>query len=184
MRSLARRLFLHDLLFGRGAFDDRSLRLTYTALIFHGMALVPIAWYRILIQVFYAHKQVKVTVVLATLAAVVNVVGCFLLPTLFDPALRHCGVPLATCLSTWLLFLLASFLVRRRYALLPPRANVLEILKIVICAAAFVPVWLPGMGSVLGPVSLFLRIALSILIYLVLLVLLRVSSLSRLRRSK
>ena len=172
------------MLFLRGQFDMRSVELTYTALIFHAMALLPISWYRILGQTFYAFKQVRITVAIAGVGAVVNIAGCFVLPGYFTPEFAHCGVPLATLISTWTLFFISSFLVRRRFQLVWPSWFSWELLKIALAALAFVPVWVPFQSRIPGLAALLTKVLLSIGIYFICLKLFKSSSLSRLMGKK
>ncbi len=171
-----------SLLFQRGAFDERSLTLTYSALIFHSLALLPISWYRILSQSFYAKKRVKVSVAVATVASVVNMAGCFVLPGLFPKNLAHCGIALATLVSSWLLFGLALQQAYRLFEVRWPREFTTDLIKVTLAAAAFVPIWWPLNGAAIGPGPLILRILSSILVYVFLIYRWRVSWVTRLRR--
>ena len=155
-----------SLLFRRGAFDMDSLVLTCSALLFHAMALLPISWYRLLSQAFYANQKVRITVVIAAIAAVVNIAGCLVLPKFFTPALRHCGVAFATLCSSWILFAMAFFLARKRFSVHWPRAFTGDLAKILLAACAFLPIWIPFEMQVFTPVVLAVKIALSIFIYL------------------
>ncbi|CAM2005244.1 murein biosynthesis integral membrane protein MurJ [Acanthopleuribacter pedis] len=173
-----------SLLFQRGAFDDRSLTLTYSALIFHSMALLPISWYRILSQSFYAKKKVSISVVVATIAAVVNMAGCFIFPSFFPKNLAHCGVALATLVSSWLLFALALQQAYHHFQVRWPREFTTDLTKVTAAALAFVPIWLtPGAGDP-EPLPLILRLVSSILVYGILIVFMRVSWVTRLRRKR
>jgi len=137
-------------LFQRGAFDARGLDLTYTAFVFHAMALLPIAWHRVAFQAFYAHKRTRTAVFMAAAAAVLNIVGCFVLPRFFEEGRRHGGVALATLISSWSLVLMAFFLASRRFGLVWPRRFSLELFKIAFASLAFLPIWLPLSPRVLG----------------------------------
>jgi len=171
-------------LFRRGAFDDRSVILTFASLIFYALALLPISWYRILVQTFYAAKRIKLVVVIATMAAAVNMAGCFLLPALFDPAMRLCGVPLATLISSWVLAIVALSQLRRKFALVWPAWFRLELVKIALATIAFIPLWLPFDGRILSFPFLLLKVSLSVLIFLLLVGFMKVESFMRLVRKK
>lgn len=160
------------LLFQRGEFTEHGVDLTAAALIFHGLALVPISWYRILSQKFYAHKQVKISVYIAAVAAAVNVILCFILPHYFLPGLAHCGVVAATLISSWLMFFLSLHQIRKRFSLPVNRIFCINLLKITLAAAAFIPIWLPFKAAPTAPLLLLFKILLSILIYGALLVIL------------
>ncbi len=166
------------LLFERGLFDRNSTELTYLALIFHAMAILPICWYRITIQAFYAFKQVKVTVVIAIIGASFNVVCCYLLPNTMY--FSHAGVAAATLTSSWLLYLLLRWQVGRRNGLHWPANLNRELFKVCIATAAFVPVWLPFSPRILHLTELLLRIGASLLIYAALARLLKIQALVRL----
>ena len=156
---------LISFLFQRGSFDSHGVALTCTALCFHAMALVPIAWYRILSQTFYAHKQVRITVWIAAIAALLNIAGCFVLPRYFDPRYSHCGIALATVLSSWVLFSLGLFHMRRRFALIWPRWFTWDLLKTALAAAAFLPLWLPVRARSMPTFEFLLKICLSVAIF-------------------
>ncbi len=169
-------------LFQHGQFDERGLDLTYTAFVFHAMALLPIAWHRVAFQAFYAHKQVRAAVAIAAAAAAVNIAGCFTFPRFFEPGYQHCGVALATLVSSWLLVIAALILIARRYHLIWPRWLNLELLKMALAAAAFIPLWLPLSPRVLDPAALSLRIVGSMAIYVIAARILGISSLRNLTR--
>lgn len=169
-------------LFERGLFDRRSTELTYLALVFHAMAIVPISWYRISIQAFYAFKQVKITVYIATVGVVVNITCCFLLPGyLYFP---HTGVAAATLVSAWTLYALARWQVGRRNRLHWPKRLDGELFKVVAATAAFVPVWLPLSPKILPLHVLAFKILASITIFLAVARLLRCDALFRLLHKK
>ena len=171
---------LISILFERGAFDERGVALTFTALIFHGMALVPISWHRILVQIFYAHKQVKAAVWIAVSGAVINIVGCFTFPTFFDAATVHCGVALATLVSSWSIFFVSIFEVKRRFQLIWPRALSKELAKMLLAALAFVPFWYGRPPTPLNPLLFLLLVLVSVLVYAILVWLFRVKEVRRL----
>ena len=172
------------LLFVRGEFNLRSLDLTYTALIFHAMALIPISWHRILSQTFYAHKQVKIAVIIAAIAAFVNVLACLVLPRFFDPIYRHCGVALATLVSAWVLFFISVWQIHKRFAIVWPRRLNSQLARILLAALAFVPLWQPFAYRIFSPASLLLRIFGSIFIYVLLVWLFRVTGFLHIIRKK
>ena len=155
-----------SLLFRRGAFDMDSLVLTCSALLFYAMALVPISWFRLLSQAFYAHKKVKLTVVIAVIAAIVNIIGCLVFPLFFTPELRHCGVAFASLISSWLLFGMALVQAQRKLKILWPAWFIKDLAKILLATCLFLPVWFPFQISVLGVKELGARIGISMIIFL------------------
>lgn len=171
-----------NILFRRGAFDMNSLTLTCAALLFHAMALLPISWYRLFSQAFYAHQQVKITVVIAAIAALVNIAGCLIFPLFFTAGLRHCGVALATLTSAWLLFGMAFLLANKRFKLHWPSWFTRDLVKIMAGTLAFLPLWLPFKISVLGFGMLMVKIGASIIIYVLIIWLTGVTSLRSLMR--
>ena len=166
-----------NVLFKRGAFDMRSLELTYVALIFHAMALIPIAWYRIVVQIFYAHKQVKLAMKIAIAGATINILGCFLWPRIFPAEIRHCGVALATLCSSWSLLLISIIFASRRFQCLWPKRFTHDLLKILLAALAFIMLWSGDPLHLLSIPMLAIKIAGSIAIYGALTWLLKVEAL-------
>jgi len=171
------------ILFMRGAFDEYGVILTYGALIFHGMALLPISLYRLVVQTFYAHKQVKVVVVIAAMGALVNIVGCFTLPQFFDQNLRHCGVALATLISSWFLFLTTALTAWKRFSLVWPRQLTWDLLKILAASCAFIPLWL-GRPEQMSFLVFVIKVLGSVCIYGILAFVFRVSAFRRIIHRK
>ncbi|MGM0575035.1 MAG: murein biosynthesis integral membrane protein MurJ [Myxococcota bacterium] len=98
------------LLFQFGAFDAESTARTAFALVFHALGLFPIAVSRVQNQVFYAHKDLRTPMIVAGIAAIVNIVGCV---TLSVP-LSHGGIALAGSLAAAVHAGLFAWLLRRR----------------------------------------------------------------------
>lgn len=171
---------LISILFARGKFDETGVDLTYIALVFHAMAVVPTSWYRIAIQTFYAFKQVKMTVVIASVGAILNILFCFTLPHFFY--FPHAGVAAAMLLSSWVMYLLTRFLISRRYQLEVPEGMNRELLKMGFATAAFVPVWLPFQAQSRSLVEFVGLVFVSILIYAVMCKLLKIRCFNRLIR--
>ena len=154
-------------LFERGAFDARGTRLTYTALIYHAMALIPISWYRLSIQVFYARKRAKVAAGIAVAGALINITGCFLFPGLFPADISHAGVALATLVSSWILFLVAIIWIHRGFALRWPRRLNRDLIMILLAAMSLPLVWMSwgDPARILGLGELTIKVFVSCLIY-------------------
>lgn len=157
---------LVSLFFQRGRFDSSSLNLVFGALLIHSMALVPISWYRVLSQTFFAFKHVRISLALSAFAAVLNISLCLLLPPRFDPSYAHIGIAVATLIYAWALVLVASRIIKRRYDLPPARGFMREIVKMVLAALAFVPVWWPLQLERLPLGIWLLKVAISVAIYL------------------
>lgn len=164
-------------LFGHGRFDEHSLLLTYGVILFHAMALVPIAWYRVLSQTFFAFKKVAVSVWLSTLATVTNISLCLVLPRWFPPSVSHCGIALATLCYAWVLIVACRILIRRMFRLELPVTLYRELFKILAASLAMVPVWWPFRLEVLSLTGFTVRIIASIALYLGIAWLLRIRGL-------
>jgi len=170
------------LLFQRGAFDESSLRSTCLALLFHAMGLLPLAWYRISSQAFFAMKMVRLVLGLSFLATVLNLGFCFWLPTLFPAGAQHAGIALATTCYAWILAILAQWLVSRMWGITPPKGFSGELLRMALASCAIlVPFYLlpthPG-----GPFGLLCRIALAVTAYVIALKAFKVRGLRNLER--
>lgn len=169
---------LISVLFERGLFNRDSVEMTYLALIFHGMAILPICWYRITIQAFYASKQVKIAVWIAVAGALVNIGCCYLLPSVL--AFPHAGVAAATLLSSWVLYALARWQLGRCVGVVWPARLNRELLKMLLATLAMVLVWLPLRIQILPLYLLLWKILLSVLVYLAVARMLGVASLAKL----
>jgi putative peptidoglycan lipid II flippase len=98
------------LLFKRGAFDHETTRLTAVALLYYGIGLWSFAGVRILVATFYALKDTRTPVIMATLSITANVIlGIFLMGPM-----AHGGLALATSLSSVLNLVLLVLALRRR----------------------------------------------------------------------
>jgi len=155
------------LLFGHGKFDQTSLSLTYGVVLFHAMALVPIAWYRVMSQTFFAFKKVAVSVWLTALAMVTNISLCLTLPRFFPEAISHCGIALATLIYGWVLIVACRILIKSLFHLELPRRLFLELAKILAASLIFVPVWWPFQLEVLSVWAFVSRVILSVFLYFV-----------------
>lgn len=154
-----------SILFQRGEFDQQSLNLTYGVLIFHGMALVPIAWYRVISQVFFAFKRVRIAVRLAVLGMLSNVALCLFLPPWFHPLNAHCGIALATLTSSWIMVLLGLATLRHAFQINAPPSIMTEMFKMILASASFVPLWLPVTTQPLPWLPWLLKVVASCAIY-------------------
>ncbi|OGP22256.1 MAG: murein biosynthesis integral membrane protein MurJ [Deltaproteobacteria bacterium GWA2_55_10] len=84
-----------ELLFQRGEFTAQDSSGTAIAVFYYALGLVPIAIARILVSVFYSLKDTLTPVLIAIVAAVLNLVFCYVL---VGP-LAHGGLALASTLS-------------------------------------------------------------------------------------
>jgi len=175
---------LINLLFVGGRFDESGLTLTYLALIFHAMMLLPLSWYRIIGQSYYAFKRVKLAVYIAAFGALVNISGCFFFPHFFPPSLAHCGVVLANLVSACVLVLTSRIVIARTFNLVwPPHLNS-ELARMLLATIGILPFWLPISTRILPLPELVIRILLSVLAYVILVWALRVPSFRQLVSNK
>jgi len=84
-----------SVLFERGAFDQESLSMTTTALLYHAPGLLFIALGRVLVPAFYALKDTRRPMIAAGASMIVNIVLCYALRN----ELRHGGIALANSVS-------------------------------------------------------------------------------------
>lgn len=98
------------LLFQYGQFDAKSTAMTVWALYFHAAGIFFIAFYRNVVQVFYAQKDLKTPTLIAAIVMVVHLGLCF---GLAKP-LRHGGVAAAGSLAAALNTAFLVLVLRRR----------------------------------------------------------------------
>lgn len=96
--------------FKGGSFDATSTKLTAYALLFHILGLTFVSGTRILVPLFYAFKDIRTPVKVASLSMVLNILLCLLL----TGPLGHGGIALATSLSAVVQLLLLGWLARSR----------------------------------------------------------------------
>jgi len=153
-------------LFKYGAFSEWSHMLTYGALLFGSLTLVPISWYRILSQLFYAQRRVKSLVVISILATCLNVIGFFVLPGFFPQTISHLGIGLSTLIYSWILYFSVSIYASITMGFEWKSGPGIQILKMVLATACILPVWFPFNLAMLGFFTWALKVACSIIIYL------------------
>jgi len=94
------------MLFQRGAFDIQTTRLTADALLYYALGLWAFSAVRIVVSTFYAMQDTRTPVISATISIAANI----LLGVALMGPMRHCGLALATALSSmvilcfWLLY--------------------------------------------------------------------------------
>ena len=101
-----------SLLFQQGEFDSYSTAMTSFAVLFHSVGIYFIASSRSLNQAFYAMKDLKTPTMVAGVAMVVNIAGCYLLAI----PLAHGGIALANSASAAVATALMFYLLARRGA--------------------------------------------------------------------
>ena len=130
-----------SLLFKRGAFNSSSLDWTYYALMMHALALLPLAWYRIMSQALFALKQAKIVMRLSILSTIINVSLCYSLPAFFPDHAKHAGIALATVIYSWVLVVCTLFLLAKKWQIQAHKSFAKECLKILLCAPTVVIPW-------------------------------------------
>lgn len=173
---------LINLLFARGKFDASGVELTYIALVFHAMAIVPTSWYRISIQTFYAFKQVKHTVFIAATGAIINIICCFTLPKYFY--YPHAGVACAMLVSSWIMYVLTRIMIAKKFELTLPDGINREMLKILLASASFVPLWFPFSNQPKSPLHFLGLVFISIAIFAIVAAFLKIRAFYRLVRRR
>lgn len=119
------------LLFGRGAFDKESIRMTADALLYYSAGLWAFSAVRIVVSTFYALQDTKTPMQIAVFSIIANV----LLSLLLMGPLRHCGLALATSLASMLNLGLLIRKLRPKLGTLKWR-NILEpVCKSMACSA-------------------------------------------------
>jgi putative peptidoglycan lipid II flippase len=118
------------LLFQHGAFDHLTTRLTASALLYYGIGLWAFSAVRILIYTFYALKDTRTPVVMATISIVANAV---LGAALMRP-LHHNGLALALSLASMLHLGLLTMALRQKMGALGWRKIGRSIARSAACA--------------------------------------------------
>ncbi len=127
------------LLFKRGAFDDRAVRLTASALIYYGMGLWSFAAVRIVLSTFYALKDTRTPVVMGAVSIIANT----LMGVVLMRFLHHNGLALALSLASTLNLVLLSLALRKRMGAIGWRAIARAVARSGLCAAIMgIVVWL------------------------------------------
>lgn len=126
------------LLFQRGAFDQHSMRLTASALLYYGMGLWAFSAVRVVLNLFYAMKDTRTPVKVAMVTITANLV---LGIALMGP-MKHNGLALALTLASILNLALLSLALRKRLGALGLRAIAASAFKSAGCSTVMgVAVW-------------------------------------------
>ena len=119
-----------SLLFERGAFDPKTSQLTADALLYYGAGLWAFSAVRVLLPTFYALQDTWMPVKISLVSISTNIVlGIMLMKTM-----GHCGLALATTLSSALNVTLLIFALRLRLGAMNWRENFLSVSKSIFCA--------------------------------------------------
>jgi len=85
-------------LFQYGAFDEHAVRMSTRSLMTFSVGLLPFMLVKVLGTGFYSRQEVKIPVIIATLALLTNII----LNAIFIVPLAHAGLALATSIAAWL----------------------------------------------------------------------------------
>jgi putative peptidoglycan lipid II flippase len=102
------------LLFQRGAFDNQATRLTSDALLYYALGLWAFAAVRIVVSTFYALQDTRTPVMIATFSIATNI----LLGIALMGPMKHCGLALATALSSIVNLALLVYILRKKLGLI------------------------------------------------------------------
>jgi len=118
-------------IFMRGAFDQHSLHLTYSALIFYSLGLVFYSLNRQIIPLFYAQKNTKTPVKISAVIVALNII----LNIILMQWLQHGGLALATSISAYVQYRILKHYLKRHYPHIKFPAITNEICKIIILSS-------------------------------------------------
>ena len=118
------------LLFQRGAFDNQATRLTSDALLYYALGLWAFAAVRIVVSTFYAMQDTRTPVISATFSIATNI----LLGMALMGPMKHCGLALATALSSIVNLALLVYILKKKLA-----ASGLMALGVVLTRRLFIP---------------------------------------------
>ena len=159
------------ILFQRGEFTPHAVDATAGALRAFAIGMPFVSGVRMLVPGFFALKDAKTPVTIATVAVVVNAVTAYLL---MQP-LKHVGLALAIAIAASVNFSLLLVFFRRRAGLIGGRVLVAGVVRIVLCSASMGGVVLlliawgdffEGVGKWIAAAQLFAAIFASIAVYL------------------
>lgn len=163
-----------DLLFGRGAFDERALQMTSTALIAYALGMLPTGLREVFSKAFYAIEESRIPMRNSMITAVIQIGLSFLL---YRP-LGLMGIPLAASIASAVSVLLYGAALRNTVGYRPDRAHLVTLLKLLTASAAMgiaVVFLYRSLVPVVSPLfSLALTVLPAMLLYAVCLYVLRV----------
>ncbi len=124
------------LLFEHGEFSAHSTRLTTLVLLFHALALYPVAVGRVGQQAFFAMKNQRTPMRVGALSMVVNVTLCLMLPGLFAPERAHGGIAAAGAIAATTNAAVLLLLLRGKLGAIAGRALIISLLRVGLAAVA------------------------------------------------
>jgi len=134
-------------LFGRGAFDAESVRLSAQALAAYAVGLPAFVLVRVLVPGFFARGDTAMPVKIGTTMVGLNLA----LNVAFMVPLRHLGPPLASSLAAWCNVAALAFILSRRGHLVPDEALRRVTLRTVLAGLLMVAVLLLLQRAVFAP---------------------------------
>ncbi|BBO72744.1 putative lipid II flippase MurJ [Desulfosarcina widdelii] len=152
------------LLFQRGAFDTQTARLTSDALLYYALGLWAFSAVRIVVSTFYAMQDTRTPVISATLAIAANI----LLGMALMGPMGHCGLALATALSSMVNLTILVVHLKRKLGVIRWRAILSSCLKTLIAsgvmAAAVIMLCRPLFpdASTVGGLRMLLNVSIAI----------------------
>lgn len=118
------------LLYGRGAFDEKAIMMTGTALALYGVGILGYGLREILSRVLYAYHDTKTPMLNAVVGMILNI----LMNITLSSYLGIGGLALATSLSSIITALLLYFTIKKRYPYIFLKDSHREYVKIIIAA--------------------------------------------------
>ena len=115
------------LLFGYGAFDDRAIAITSSALFFYSIGMIAIGFQNVLVKVFYSMEDATSPVLISALGVAVNIT----LNLVFAKLLGVGGLALATSLAGIFVTILLFIKLRKKIGAFGMRETVQTFVKIV-----------------------------------------------------
>ncbi|HKL10090.1 MAG TPA: murein biosynthesis integral membrane protein MurJ [Clostridia bacterium] len=152
---------LVQVLYQRGTFDMASVNFTSGALCFYAVGMVGFSIQELANKVFYALKDTKTPFYTSLASVAVNIVLDLILVGIMGIK----GLALATSIAVTLNGLLLLHLMQRRLGKLEIKAIVVQLVKVALTGAIMMIV---VMGFNLAPITLYLRLGMSIILGIVL----------------
>lgn len=124
------------LLFLRGEFGVSALQMSYNALLWYSSGLLFYGWNRIIVPIFYAHKDTKTPVKIATIVVFINVILNIVLMHFFALS----GLALATAISAMIQYFILTNIIKKKYVKISYKSILPSLMKILISATIVFPI--------------------------------------------
>lgn len=119
-----------ELLFGRGAFDQRAVKLTSTALFFYSIGMLGFGLREVLSRTFYSLQDTKTPMVNAAIAVVINII----LNIILSRYLGIGGLALATSISGIICTVLLFISLRKKIGPFGMKKITISFMKIIVAS--------------------------------------------------